>query len=56
MNNLSCILFCDVLNINDLDYAINKLDEIVMHEYSLRCPIKSRTIARKYHEKPWVSN
>ena len=52
---LSNLNFDDILNTNDIDFSIQKLDQILYSEFDKHCPIVSKTITKKDRTNPWMN-
>ena len=48
--------FHDIINSSDLDFAIGKLESILMETYNECCPILTKKISRKDRDKPWITS
>ena len=55
-SNLENTSFQDVLDCDDCDLSISKLNNIIITQYNLCCPIKTKIIKKKDRDKPWISN
>ena len=55
-NSLSFYNFDEIMNAYDIDYAIEKLNDIIMSEYNVHCPIVTRKLTNKDCKKPWITN
>ena len=55
-SNLSKISFQDIINCDDINLSISKLNNVIINQYNLCCPIKTKTIKKKDRDKPWICN
>ena len=46
--------FSQVLQSDDLDFAVEKLNEIILTQYNAHCPVFIRKIDKRDREKPWI--
>ena len=55
-SELSRYDFSEIINSSNLDFSIEKLDNMLMVTYNQCCPIMEKKISRKDKEKPWVTS
>ena len=54
-NSMATRDFSEVLQSDDLDFAMEKLDQILLSEFNQHCPILSKKITKKDRMKPWIN-
>ena len=55
-DSISKYNFAEILQTENLDFAIEKLDEILLSQFNQHCPILSKKLTRKDKEKPWINS
>ena len=55
IDKLHDVSFDDIIQSDDLDTSIKKLDDIILSNFNICCPIKTKKITAKDKLKPWVS-
>ena len=50
-HNLTLTQFYEILDSDNCNYAIKKLNEIILNEYNSCCPIKTKTVSAKDRKK-----
>ena len=55
VNAFSSLDFNSVVEEEDCDLALRKLDKIIMDLYNTHCPIKHKIVSYKEKTKPWIS-
>ena len=54
-NSISIVDFTHVLQTDNIDFAIEELDAIILDHFNLNCPVVTKNISKKDREKPWIS-
>ena len=47
--------YTPVLQTDNIDFSIEKLDSIILEHFNLYCPIITKNISKKDRQKPWIS-
>ena len=48
--------FNNLVNIENIDTALDSLEDTIMYYYNIHCPIITKVITKKDREKPWINN
>ena len=48
--------FDNLINIENIDSALECLEDTIMYYYNVHCPIITKVITKKDREKPWINN
>ena len=54
-NHFSSESFDSILNSDDLDFCIEELDKKILTAHNKYCPVLTKRITKKDHEKPWIT-
>ena len=55
-NSLAIHDFSLILQSNDLDFAMQELDNLLISEFNTHCPILTKKITKRDRKKPWINN
>ena len=55
-NSLAIHDFTRILQSNDLDFAMQELDNLLISEFNTHCPILTKKITKRDRKKPWIND
>ena len=52
--NISEYNFVNVADCQDIDMAVQLLENVVSYYYNMCCPVKKKTVSSRNLKKPWI--